>query len=81
LVVLGFWSVLYAQNSKPRSELEKNNGRINKLYWGDNLQVTSHVIKEFRGNTDLIYIGPPFDDKEDYKKMLCAIFHSAISVD
>ena len=37
------------------------NGWINKIFWGDNLQVMSHLLKEFRGKIDLIYIDPPFD--------------------
>ena len=41
---------------------------INKLFWGDNLQVMSHLLKEYRGKIDLIYIDPPFDSKADYKK-------------
>ncbi len=28
----------------------------------------SHLLKEFRGKVDLIYIDPPFDSKADYKK-------------
>lgn len=43
---------------------------INKLFWGDNIQVMSHLLKEFRGKVDLIYIDPPFDSKEDYKKSI-----------
>ena len=43
-------------------------GWINKIFWGDNLQVMSHMLKEFRGKIDLIYIDPPFDSKADYKK-------------
>lgn len=39
---------------------------FNKLFWGDNLQVLSHLLKEYRGNIDLIYIDPPFDSKADY---------------
>lgn len=45
-------------------------GWINKIYWGDNLQVMSHLLKEFRGKVDLIYIDPPFDSKADYKKKI-----------
>ena len=41
---------------------------INKIYWGDNLQVMSHLMKKFRGKVDLIYIDPPFDSKAEYKK-------------
>ncbi|HHY0582381.1 site-specific DNA-methyltransferase [Vibrio alginolyticus] len=47
---------------------EDDNGWINKIFWGDNLQVMSHLLKEFRGKVDLIYIDPPFDSKIDYKK-------------
>ncbi|MDO5785714.1 MAG: site-specific DNA-methyltransferase [Eubacteriales bacterium] len=28
----------------------------------------SHLLKEYRGKVDLIYIDPPFDSKADYKK-------------
>ena len=45
-------------------------GWMNRLYWGDNLQVMSHLLKEFRGKVDLIYIDPPFDSKADYKKTI-----------
>lgn len=47
---------------------EEKNGWINKIFWGDNLQVMSHLLKEYRGQVDLIYIDPPFDSKADYKK-------------
>lgn len=43
-------------------------GWYNRIYWGDNLQVMSHLLKEFRGKLNLIYIDPPFDSKADYKK-------------
>ncbi len=40
---------------------------LNKIFWGDNLQVMSHLLKEYRGKVDLIYIDPPFDSKANYK--------------
>ena len=43
---------------------------MNKIFWGDNLQVMSHMLKEFRGKINLIYIDPPFDSKADYKKKI-----------
>mgnify|MGYP003641070267 CR=1 FL=1 len=49
---------------------EELNGWRNKIYWGDNLQVMSHLLKQFRGKVDLIYIDPPFDSKADYKKQI-----------
>lgn len=46
---------------------DAQNGWMNKIYWGDNLQVMSHLLKEFRGKIDLIYIDPPFDSRVAYK--------------
>ena len=48
----------------------EQNGWINKIFWGDNLQVMSHMLKDYRGKVDLIYIDPPFDSKADYKKKI-----------
>lgn len=45
-------------------------GWRNKIYWGDNLQVMSHLLKAFRGSVDLIYVDPPFDSKIEYKKKI-----------
>ena len=42
----------------------------NKIYWGDNLQVMSHLLKTHRGKINLIYIDPPFDSKAEYKKTI-----------
>jgi len=39
---------------------------FNKLFWGDNLQVLSHLLRDYRGKIDFIYIDPPFDSKADY---------------
>lgn len=47
-----------------------SDGWINKIFWGDNLQVMSHLLKQFRGKIDLVYIDPPFDSKADYKKTI-----------
>lgn len=46
------------------------NGWLNKIFWGDNLQVMSHLLKNYRGQINLIYIDPPFDSKADYKKKI-----------
>ncbi|TAN36367.1 site-specific DNA-methyltransferase [Patescibacteria group bacterium] len=42
----------------------------NALFWGDNKQVLAHLLKEYRGKVDLIYIDPPFDSKADYIKKI-----------
>lgn len=49
---------------------KEQDGWLNKIFWGDNLQVMSHLLKEFRGKIDLIYIDPPFDSKADYKRKI-----------
>lgn len=49
---------------------EEAEGWTNKIYWGDNLQVMSHLLKTYRGKINLIYIDPPFDSKADYKKRI-----------
>ena len=35
---------------------KEQNGWINKIFWGDNLQVMSHLLKDYRGQVDLIYV-------------------------
>lgn len=47
---------------------EETNGWINKIFWGDNLQVMSHLLKEYRGEIDLIYIDPPLIVKLTIRK-------------
>jgi hypothetical protein len=36
-------------------------GWRSKIFWGDNLQVMSHLLKQYRGQVQLVYIDPPFD--------------------
>ncbi|MCI9416500.1 MAG: site-specific DNA-methyltransferase [Eubacterium sp.] len=59
----------YPAQLRERYGEEKDNW-MNKIYWGDNLQVMSHLLKDCRGKIDLIYIDPPFDTKADYKKKI-----------
>lgn len=59
-----------AQLRETYGEPDEETGWINKIFWGDNLQVMSHLLKNYRGRVDLIYIDPPFDSKADYKKKI-----------
>ncbi len=57
------------------AQLKERHGPVvagwrNKIYWGDNLQVMSHLLKEYRGQVQLVYIDPPFDSKAEYKKTI-----------
>jgi adenine-specific DNA-methyltransferase len=57
------------------AQLKENHGEpvegwMNRIYWGDNLQVMSHLLKDFRGKIDLVYIDPPYDSGADYKKKI-----------
>lgn len=45
-------------------------GWRNKIFWGDNLQVMSHLLQYYRGKIDFVYIDPPFDSKADYSKKI-----------
>lgn len=65
-----FRSTVYYPAQLRESYGEERNGWINKIFWGDNLQVMSHLLKDYRGQIDLIYIDPPFDSKADYKKTI-----------
>jgi site-specific DNA-methyltransferase (adenine-specific)/adenine-specific DNA-methyltransferase len=49
---------------------EEVDGWLNQIYWGDNLQVMSHLLKNYRGKIKLVYIDPPFDSKAEYKKKI-----------
>ena len=60
----------FPAQEKERHGDEAPDGWMNQLYWGDNLQVMSHLLKHYRGRVNLIYIDPPFDSKADYKKTI-----------
>ena len=60
----------FPAQEKERYGDETEDGWINQIYWGDNLQVMSHLLKKYRGKVNLIYIDPPFDSKADYKKTI-----------
>ena len=65
-----FKSTMYYPAQLKESYGTDVDGWMNKIFWGDNLQVMSHLLKQFRGKIDLIYIDPPFDSKADYKKKI-----------
>ena len=63
-----FNSTQYYPAQRKEVHGEETNGWLNKIYWGDNLQVMSHLLKEYRGKVTLCYLDPPFDSGADYKK-------------
>lgn len=63
-------STVYYPAQRKETYGEAKDGWLNKIYWGDNLQVMSHLLKDYRGKINLIYIDPPFDSKADYKKKI-----------
>ncbi|KYD11053.1 site-specific DNA-methyltransferase [Heyndrickxia sporothermodurans] len=65
-----FRSTQYYPAQLKETHGEVTDGWINKIFWGDNLQVMSHLLKEYRGKIKLIYIDPPFDSKAEYKKKI-----------
>jgi adenine-specific DNA-methyltransferase len=65
-----FKSTQYFPAQKKESYGDPTDGWWNRIYWGDNLQVMSHLLREFRGKINLIYLDPPFDSKADYKRKI-----------
>jgi DNA modification methylase len=65
-----FRSTQYYPAQKKEAYGDPTDGWWNKIFWGDNLQVMSHLLRDYRGKVDLIYIDPPFDSKADYKKKI-----------
>ena len=65
-----FWSTQFYPAQLKEKHGDEVDGWRNKIYWGDNLQVMSHLLKTHRGKINLIYIDPPFDSKADYKKTI-----------
>lgn len=63
-----FTATQYYPAQRKETHGSEVDGWRNKIYWGDNLQVMSHLLKEYRGQVQLVYIDPPFDSKADYKK-------------
>jgi site-specific DNA-methyltransferase (adenine-specific)/adenine-specific DNA-methyltransferase len=60
----------YGDSPPPVGEGPGEGSWVNRLYWGDNLQVMAHLMREFRGQIKLIYIDPPFDSGADYRKRI-----------
>lgn len=65
-----FKSTMYYPAQLKESYGTDVDGWMNKIFWGDNLQVMSHMLKEYRGKVQLVYIDPPFDSRADYKKQI-----------
>lgn len=65
-----FKSTQYFPAQKKESYGDPTDGWWNQVFWGDNLQVMSHLLRDYRGKVDLIYLDPPFDSKADYKKKI-----------
>lgn len=65
-----FQSTQYYPAQHKETHGDETDGWLNKIFWGDNLQVMSHLLKTYRGQVDLVYIDPPFDSKADYKKKI-----------
>nr|GEV52265.1 ATP-dependent DNA helicase PcrA [Tanacetum cinerariifolium] len=65
-----FRSTHYYPAQHKETHGEEVNGWLNQIFWGDNLQVMSHLLKKYRGQVKLVYIDPPFDSKADYKLII-----------
>ncbi len=59
-------SRLEAQGSLFEVEKAHRDDFRNRLIWGDNKLIMASLLKEFKGQIDLIYIDPPFDVGADF---------------
>jgi len=50
----------------PDNKGKSNQKRKNLLFWGDNLEVSYHLLNKFEEKIDLIYIDPPFFSGSNY---------------
>ncbi|MBY8988789.1 MAG: site-specific DNA-methyltransferase, partial [Candidatus Lokiarchaeota archaeon] len=50
----------------PNNKRISNQERKNLLFWGDNLEVSYHLLNKFENYIDLIYIDPPFFSGSNY---------------
>ena len=51
---------------------EERDGWINKIFWGDNLQVMSHLLKEYRGKIDLVSVSYTHLDVYKRQRWMCS---------
>lgn len=65
-----FTSTQYFPAQRKESYGDPIEGWWNKIFWGDNIQVMSHLLRDYRGRVDLIYIDPPFDTGVNYSKSI-----------
>lgn len=65
-----FTSTQYFPAQEKEQHGDEVNGWLNKIFWGDNIQVMSHLLKDYRNSINLIYIDPPFDSDATYKKKI-----------
>ena len=47
-----YYSTQYYPAKLCESYIDNNNEWKNKLFWGDNLQVMSHLLKDYKGKID-----------------------------
>jgi adenine specific DNA methylase Mod len=57
---------LSSLNSIENIRLKDRKAWLNKLFWGDNLEVLCYLLNSFEGKINLIYIDPPFFSGTNY---------------
>ncbi|MEM5518947.1 site-specific DNA-methyltransferase [Henriciella sp. AS95] len=65
-----YTSTQYYPAQRRESYGDSVSGWSNQIFWGDNLQVMSHLLRDYRQQVDMVYIDPPFDSNADYKRTI-----------
>lgn len=59
-------SITWCPSQLRESYGSSTDGWMHKLYHGDNLQAMAHLLRDFRGKVDLVYVDPPFGSNAPY---------------
>lgn len=50
---------------------DESSSKLNRIYYGDNLQVMKELLAEYAGKIKTIYLDPPYDSEANYKGRIC----------
>ena len=67
---INYFKIFERCSFKVNQELEKSqtsDSWVNKLFWGDNIDVSNYLINDFKNKINLIYIDPPFFTGVNYQ--------------
>lgn len=49
---------------------DESSSKLNRIYYGDNLQIMKELLSEYAGKIKMIYLDPPYDSAANYKRRI-----------